>query len=514
MHPLSSPKLLLCIRREFLATTKGYNMTVAPWVGTSYPITCKSSPGVGASPTTQNQATEERFLAAARRGQHGVRAPRRWRDELDVADYAVLVVLLSMRTGRQRSVTVGQRTIAGKLGRDGSRTDHVGRVVQRLVDAGAIATRRTARGTGVTRYELLDLEGRYDVIPWVLLRALEAGECTAGEVRTYAYVADAMGARGWTSDTAAEIAHVAGVSARTIRRHVDRLEDLGVLRVRTVPAAVGLWLLERVDHQPAGRTQEASSTAEEQGEDEVVLAGEEVLVDELEDVVDRELPQASDLDTDVGWSDTDVGSIDLTPDSLTPEDTPASLVVDRQVSKRERGVTSGLRPKGGVFSGPGCAEVLTGLSGTAWRAPESRRWLGGVLGQAVTPALAAGMSPAAVVHALVDRGEDELLERASGHIGIARQAISEVRLDIRLGQACRQCGRMADQDGLGLVNGAHEICPTGRDERHHDGPGSLSVEQRIASYQSLQMTPEAIAQIDPEAAAVLASTGDLVGAER
>lgn len=491
-------------------------MTVAPWVGTAYPKSGEFTRCVGASPTTQNQATDERFLAAARRGQHGVRAPRRWRDELDVADYAVLVVLLSMRTGRQRSVTVGQRTIAGKLGRDGSRTDHVGRVVQRLVDAGAIATRRTARGTGVTRYELLDLEGRYDVIPWVLLRALEAGECTAGEVRTYAYVADAMGARGWTSDTAAEIAHVAGVSARTVRRHVDHLEDLGVLRVRTVPAAAGLWLLERVDHHPAGRAQEAPSTTalEEHGEDDVVLAAEEVLVDELEDVVGEELPAASGPDTDVGWSDTDVGSIDLTPESLTPEDSPGSLVVDRQVSKRERGVTSGLRPKGGVFSGPGCAEVLTGLSGTAWRAPESRRWLGGVLGQAVTPALAAGMSPVAVVHALVDRGEDELLERASGHVGIARQAISEVRLDIRLGQACRQCGRMADQDGLGLVNGAHEICPTGRDERHHDGPGSLSVEQRIASYQSLQMTPEAIAQIDPEAAAVLASTGDLVGAER
>ncbi len=53
------------------------------------------------------------------------------------------------------------------------------------------------------------------------------------------------------------------------------------------------------------------------------------------------------------------------------------------------------------------------------------------------------MSPAAIVWALRSHGEEELLERCTAHVWIARTAIAEVRIDNRLGHACRRCGRIA-----------------------------------------------------------------------
>lgn len=458
------------------------------------PVATSSTPPTGRFMRALDAADEE-FVRAARRGQHGVHVPRRWRDALDAQEYALLVVLLSMRTGRARQVTVGQRTIATKLGRSkDSRTDHVGRVAQRLVEEGALVRTRTARGVGITRYELLDQDGRYDVIPWALLHALAAGECTAGEIRTYAYLTHAMGALGRTTDTAAEIAAQVGVAPRTIRRHMALLELLGMVRVRTVPAAAGLWLVERVDeHESAPVTEVESSTNE----------AVEGASSPPAEISGRDASCALVGDTDVEGSDTDVGSLekDLAPESLAPENPSASLVVDRQVSKRESGRTSGLRPKGGVFSGPGCAEVLTGLAGTAWRAPENRRWLGGVLSQAVVPALEQGMSQTAIVWALRDRGEEELLERATAHVAIARAAIAEVRIDIRLGQACRRCGRMGESTGSNeLVDGEHTTCPTDVVERHVEAHAQVPAEEVLAACQGLGMTREQVAEINPAAA--------------
>ena len=467
--------------------------------GFSSPVATSSTPPTGRFVRALDAADEE-FMRAARRGQHGVHVPRRWRDALGAQEYALLVVLLSMRTGRSCHVAVGQRTIASKLGRrEGSRTDHVGRVAQRLVDGGALARTRTARGVGITRYELQELGGRYDGIPWLLLRALAAGECTAGEVRTYAYLTHAMGARGRTTDTAAELAAQIGVSPRTVRRHVARLELLGLVRVRTVPAAAGLWLVERVDDELA-RVAEV-----EQGASEVL----EGASSPVEEISEEDAPVALVGDTDVEGSDTDVGSLEksLAPESLAPENPPASLVVDRQVSRRESERTSGLRPKGGVFSGPGCADVLTGLAGTAWRAPEHRRWLGGVLSQAVVPALEQGLSPAVVVWALRTHGEDELLERGTSHVGIARRAIAEVRIDIRLGHACHRCGRVGGFSGEAvLVDGEHTTCPTDDVERYEEDQSHLPVEQRLAACQGLGMTLAQVADIDPAAAELWDST--------
>lgn len=494
-------------RRVAAVSTSSQGLHEAPQTGVDQatkgfrnPVDTSSTLPTGRFTRALGTADDE-FVRAARRGQHGVHVPRRWRDALDAQEYALLVVLLSMRTGRSRQVTVGQRTIATKLGRSkGSRTDHVGRVAQRLVEEGALARTRTARGVGITRYELLDQDGRYDVIPWALLHALAAGECTAGEIHTYAYLTHAMGALGRTTDTAAELAAQVGVSPRTIRRHVALLELLGLVRVRTVPAAAGLWLVERVDeHESAPVTEVESST------DEVV----EATSSPSAEISGREASRALVGDTDVERPDTDVGSQEksLTPESLAPENPLGSLVVDRQVSKRESGHTSGLRPKGGVFSGPGCAEVLTGLAGTAWRAPEARRWLGGVLSQAVVPALEQGMSAAAVVWALRSHGEDELLERGTSHVGIARQAIAEVRIDIRLGHACHRCGRIGESTGeTALVDGEHSTCPTADVERHEEDQAQVPVEQRLAACQGLGMTRAQVADIDPAAAELWDST--------
>lgn len=440
--------------------------------------------------TTSAYTSDTHFLAAARRGQHGVRIPRRWRDVLDAQEFALLVVLHSMRSTGTRFVVVGQRTIAAKLGRDPeARTDHVGRVAKRLENAGAIATTRTGRGTGITRYQLVEQTGDYDVIPWPLLRALEAGECRPGEIRTYAFLDQAMGAYGWTCDTSTEIAAAAGVASRTVRRHVACLELLEVLAVQTVAAAPGVWMLKRPDQAPR---------------DEPAVDDDPV---EAPSGVTHQADQARD--TDVGGPDTDVGSIgNLAPEALAPEKSSPSRS-DRHLGERAQVPPSGLRPKGGVFSAPGCKDVLRMLSGTIWREASDRRWLGGVLSKAVIPALESGMTPAAIGWALIDHGEDELLERPTSHIPIARQAIAEVHLDIRLGHACRLCGQVDD-----VIDGTHRECASGAVDvdrldpactptTHTSDPEEttqIPLDERLATYLELEMTTAQVAEIDPEAA--------------
>lgn len=415
----------------------------------------------------QAQPTRDaRFLAAARRGQHGVHVPRRWRDALDAPEYALLLVLLSMRAGRERSVVVGQRTIAVKLGRDRqARTDHVGRVTQRLVDAGAIATTRTARGSGVTRYQLLEQDGRYDVIPWPLLRALEAGECTVGEVRTYAHLTDAMGARGWTSDTAGELAARVGTSSRTLRRHVAVLEALGVLGVKRVPTA-GLWLLERIDGDG-----QPSAAVDVEGVDEDLLAGPGDAGISVPQGVDV---QVGGSDTDVGSPlDTDVGSYrDLAPEMyLAPEIDLSSSRSARHLGERGTGATSGrTRPRGGIYQVEGVTRVAEVLqTDRAWRHGPRRRWINGILSRAARPALEQGIAPEAIGHALITRAAgdlDEAAELDQPLIVPARDALIALAIDIRLGHACRDCGRtLAEVAQTTLTAGrcgwCHEQLPGG-----------------------------------------------------
>lgn len=449
-------------------------------------------------------SSDPRLVAAARRGQHGVRLPRHWRDVLDAQQCALLVVLHSMRSTGARHVAVGQRTIASKLGRDPEgRTDHVGRVTGRLREAGAVATTRTARGAGITRYELLAQHGDYDVIPWPLLRAVEAGECTAGVLRTYAYLAQAMGAYGRTNDTAADLAHRVGLHARTVRAHVAQLETIGVIQVATVPSTPGAWWIRRIDV-------ESSATDTSGGEVEqapaVITVASAAAVHTHHEAGEAPSVDLEPGDTHVGCSDADVGSYeDLAPDALTPEISLPSRS-DRHLGERTNRSRHGLRPKGGVFSRPGCADVVELLVGSAWLRRGDARWLGGVLSKAVVPALESGMTPRAVAWALVDHGQDEVEEGTARHIEIARRAIAEVNLDIRLGHACRRCG----QDEA-VTDGLHETCPQAAPVHVRDtlagaptvedpsASDTLPLGQRIELYHGLGMSAQDVARIDREA---------------
>lgn len=451
---------------------------------------------------TTIDSSSPKFVAAARRSQHGVRLPRRWRDALDAQECALLVVLHSMRSTGARHVAVGQRTIASKLGRDpNARTDHVGRVAGRVRVAGAIATTRTARGVGITRYELLAQHGDYDVIPWRILRAVEAGECTAGALRTYAYLDQAMGAYGRTSDTAANIAQRIGIHTRTVRAHVAQLEALGVVQVVAIPSTPGAWRIRRVDGPTV-----AVDHVDREVVDQVVTISSAAAVHTHDEVED--LDEVESGDTHVGCLDADVGSYeDLTPDVLTPEISPPSRS-DRHLSRRASRSMNGLRPKGGVFARPGCREVVDLLVGSAWRRSGDARWLGGVLSKVVVPALESGMTPQAIAWALVDHGQDEVEDGTTRHIEIARRAISEVGLDIRLGYACRRCG----QDEV-LADGLHETCPEQPpahvrdtlaaapvfDEPLEGATPPLPLAQRLAVYRDLEMRSEDVAHLDPEA---------------
>ena len=425
--------------------------------------------------------TDERFLRAARRGQHGVHVPRKWRDALSAAEYAQLVVLLSMRSRGARHVTVGQAKIAEKLGRDpGARLEQVGRVTARLVEAGAVATSRVDRGTGRTRYEFLDLRGHYDVVPWAVLRALAAGECTAGELRTWAYVTGAMMARGWTSDSSSEIADRVGVNARTIRRHIDVLAGLGVLRVQRVPAA-GLWMLERVDDEP----QPAGADLEEQVEPATIsaVAGAGAHSDHVDEVVEERIVSQQGPDTDVGSAlSSDVGSHrDLPPERvLAPETTPSSSRSARHLSDR---ATSGRkRPTGGIYSIDGINDVVDLLElDRAWKWGARRRWLNGILAQAVAPALERGLSPCAIAHCLTSpsvAGDlDEVAELDRSLVPAARHGLTALAIDTRLGDACRDCGRSAfDADQTRLTRGRCDWC-----HEQHVPASAPSVEDLVAA---------------------------------
>lgn len=413
-------------------------------------------------------ASDERFRKAARRGQHGVHVPRKWRDTLTPAEYALLVVLLSMRSRGALHVTVGQLKIAEKLGRDPeARTEQVGRVTARLVEARVIATTRVDKGTGRTRYEFLDLHGNYDVIPWVIVRALETGKCTAGELRTWAYVTAAMAARGWTSDSSTEVAERAGISGRTVRRHVDVLAGLGVLRVQRVPAAPGLWMLERVDDAAQTPTETETPADGDASTDDIQSTG---------DLASNTVLSDGRPDTDVGSPlSSDVGSYrDLTPESvLTPEIIPSSSRSARHLGDRASSATNGRkRPIGGIYSMPGINDVVDLLEcDRSWKWGARRRWRNGILAQAVAPALERGLTPQSVASTLtspsVAGALDDAAELQQSLIPPARDALTALAIDTRLGDACRDCGRTAfDADQTHLTRGLCDWCHEQREHIH------------------------------------------------
>lgn len=142
---------------------------------------------------------------------------------------AVFAVLEARHAPGTRSVTMPQTQIMTALGRRGHRPDRVRAAVTELVDAGVLRVWR-ARVDAEHTYELLVRGGReaaWDQLSMQLMAAMAAGECSPTELVGALVVDRALGRRGWTADTFEELGERMGCSARSMRRHVERLVAVG-----------------------------------------------------------------------------------------------------------------------------------------------------------------------------------------------------------------------------------------------------------------------------------------------
>ena len=384
---------------------------------------------------------------AARRFQVGMHVDRAWRDhpEVTAAQYAVLVAATSKAQGR--TVTARLSTIAAALGRTSDRAgDQVSAALVHLEELGAVERSRTRRGAGVTRLRIRRAAGGYDVIPWELLRAVEARVVEPGVLRTWAHLAQRLGAYGWTRDSNQALAEAVGLSPRTVGKHLAQLQRVDV---------AGTGLVSRV--------------VDERGQRVVVRAGVTYTPERDAGSVVHSAPTGATKPEEGGVANTgsppvaDSGSIELAPDdSLTPETSPSSRS-DRHLGEREPRATSGReRPsKGGIYRVEGIDDVAELLrTDPAWRHGGRRKWLNGILAQVVQPALQAGLTPAAIAHALLTDAEVlEMAELEQPLVRAAQAAVTSLRIDIRDHQRCRDCGRSRNElDDAALIERRYGWC--------------------------------------------------------
>lgn len=394
---------------------------------------------------------------AARRFQVGMHVDRAWRDhpEVTAAQYAVLVAATSKAQGRV--VTARLATIAVALGRRGPRaTDQVSAALTHLEELGAVERwSRTRRGAGVTRLRIHRAAGGYDVIPWELMRAVEAGVVDVGVLRTWAHIAERLGAYGWTRDTNKTLAEATGLTARTVGKHLAQLQRVDV---------DGVGLVSRV--------------VDERGRRVVLRAG--VTYTPAPEV--EAVHSASRADTSPGEGDVantgsphvaDTGSIDLAPeDSLAPEISPSSRS-DRHLGERKPRATSGRkRPsRGGIYQVEGINDVAELLrADPAWRHGIRSQWLNGILAQVVRPALEDGLTPDAIAHALLTDAEIlEMAELEQPLVRAAQAAVTALRIDIRDHDRCRDCGRTRNElDDAELIE---RRCGWCHEQQHPEAAG-------------------------------------------
>lgn len=374
----------------------------------------------------------------ARRWQTGMHVDRAWRDhpQISASQYAVLVAVTSCAS-RDRVVTARLSKIATALGRTGPRArDQIARVLTHLESLGVLERTRTRSGSGVTRLRITRAAGGYDVIPWELLRAVQSGDVKAGVLHTWAHVSKRVGGRGWTRDSNKVLAAAAGISARTLAGHLAQLESVALISRTTGPRRA---IVRAGARGPvATPTPRASSTEVTPANDHTEPSIHRLTMAIEADAADAASPHAADA-----------ASIeDLTPETvLTPEESFSSSRSDRPVGNRAAFATSGLRP---MPKKDPAQDVMDELKGSRWMRWDMQRWHNGVRA-AIRRRLEQGMSPGAATHALLT-AVDELTPEAAAHsdlnaptnpVTVAKNALRALRIDIRCGDACLDCGRSA-----------------------------------------------------------------------
>lgn len=339
-----------------------------------------------------------------RRGRIGVWVPRVVRDSGVSATAIAVAVVLYAAAGRSLHARLTLSQIMTRLGRPGRRVDAARRALQQLVDAGLVTVRW---GSGTTLRIFLVHRPRpkvvaYDVVPHALVRELAAGTVPVTAVRVWLVIDQALGARGWTSDTAADFAERLKCCARTVARQVASLISTDLI------ARDGAAL----------RAGSAAGTPEDQPRDDPATEPNE-----------------------------DAAETKMRPfkrKELTPESYPGSSTrsVDRSVSSPHE-PTSGLGPKkkpprkwSGRYNSADVQVVLAAL-------PRSvicgqARWLPGVLSTTVS-ALTRGCSAAALAEAV--RAYLDLDATGGRLLPAFRVAVRIMQQDIRLKLACQHCGR-------------------------------------------------------------------------
>jgi hypothetical protein len=438
-------------------------LTIAPGVVAAYPETA------GDTPLVPSRA------GALRPPDVGVYVPRVVRDGVSASAVAVYAVLLSrLRTGAV--VRARHDDVMAALGRGGARPDAVARAVAELVDAGFVTAHRPVVD-GPTQFRLEVLAGhqqRWDVAPLLVMDAMRAGHLGPAALVTWLHLDQRLGRRGWTTDAPEVIAAGGGRHARTVRRHVQVLAQLGALSVKS---GGHRWLLTRpTPPMPAVAASDKN-------------AGSAV----------------TKMRTPIGRK---------APEHTPPEDSPSQLCCVRPGSELAGSATAGLRPKTNrpsaprarVQDRPDVVRVL--LDAGRWcRSRDARRWLPGIT-TAIAERLDQGMTPAVAARALAEFVDVE--HHGGRHVPAVRAALRALAADIRHGLACRTCG--AAEGSRRLQEGLCGACQAPEGPSDPEGPAEtvteghedlLPITQRLALYRGLQMPLEQVAAIDSEAATVL-----------
>lgn len=409
-------------------------MTVAPRGDVVYP---KSGPA-----RQDNRPYIRRAQASPHTGcTPGVRVPRAVRDDAQLrsVDALVYAVLINLDRDGDGQVLVGQSELMGRLGRSRTAgTDALRSSVARLREAGHLRTSR-AHFYARIRYILQTRAGhaeRWDVVPYSVMEAIARGEINAGALVTWLHIDQALGSRGWTADSATELADARGVCAASVRGHVKALAGLTDVLMVTRRRG-GSWMLSRsAAHRPVHR-------ASEQRE----IAGERLrLVGDSDEQVREEI---------AGRSAQNSRALEegLAPEChLAPAPSPSRRSLDRHLSEGANAAAVGLRPKrksglpeGGVFARAQVREVIGALH-PRWRTSEARRWLGGIA-SAIASALDVGMAPPAVVAAIEEMGEVQFELAGGRHVVAVRESLRIRWREIGQGLACGRCGVAFDYTG-------------------------------------------------------------------